>query len=203
MCIRDRGYVEELYQEALTDTAELDPRFRRHPHVGVDTAGIWVWRTDDRIDMREHLQRRTLPAGGDREVLWKLISELHSEPLDRSRPMWMAYVIDGLAGGRFAFYIKVHHTMVDGVAGLRIITDGLITDPESRSMRPIYAVGPKQPPPVSYTHLDVYKRQVEAISCGNVASRGGQSWRVDGAGMVIRRRLTRTPRSASWRPRSS
>ena len=139
------GYVEELYQEALPDTAELDPRFRRHPHVGVDTAGIWVWRTDARIDMREHLQRRTLPAGGDREVLWKLISELHSEPLDRSRPMWMAYVIDGLAGGRFAFYIKVHHTVVDGVAGLRIITDGLITDPESRSMRPIYAVGPKQP----------------------------------------------------------
>ena len=139
------GYVEELYQEALTDTAELDPRFRRHPHVGVDTAGIWVWRADDRIDMREHLQRRTLPAGADREVLWKLISELHSEPLDRSRPMWMAYVIDGLAGGRFAFYIKVHHTVVDGVAGLRIITDGLITDPASRSMRPIYAVGPKQP----------------------------------------------------------
>jgi len=139
------GYVEELYQEALTDTAELDPRFRRHPHVGVDTAGIWVWRADDRIDMREHLQRRTLPAGGDREVLWKVISELHSEPLDRSRPMWMAYVIDGLAGGRFAFYIKVHHTVVDGVAGLRMITDALITDPESRSMRPIYAVGPKQP----------------------------------------------------------
>ena len=141
------GYVDELYQEALTDTAELDPRFRRHPHVGVDTAGIWVWRTDDSIDMREHVQRRTLPAGGDREVLWQLISELHSEPLDRSRPMWMTYVIDGLAGGRFAFYIKVHHTVIDGVAGLNMIADALTTDPESRSMRPIYAIGPKQPAP--------------------------------------------------------
>lgn len=95
--------------------------------------------------MREHLQRRTLPAGGDREVLWKLIGELHSEPLDRSRPMWMAYLIDGLEGGRFAFYMKVHHTVVDGVAGLRMIADALSTDPESRSMRPIYAIGPKQP----------------------------------------------------------
>ena len=138
-------YVDELYQEALTDTAELDPRFRRHPHVGIDTAGLWVWRADDTIDMREHLQRRTLPAGADREVLWKLISELHSEPLDRSRPMWMTYVIDGLAGGRFAFYIKVHHTVVDGVAGLKMIADALTTDPESRSMRPIYAIAPKQP----------------------------------------------------------
>ena len=65
--------------------AELDPRFRRHPHVGVDTAGIWVWRSDDNIDMRDHIQRRTLPAGADREALFKLISELHSERLDRSR----------------------------------------------------------------------------------------------------------------------
>lgn len=139
------GYVDEIYQEALTDTAELDPRFRRHPHVGIDTAGLWVWHTDDTVDMREHLQRRTLPAGADREVLWELISELHSEPLDRSRPMWMAYVIDGLAGDRFAFYIKVHHTVVDGVAGLKVIADGLTTDPERRSMRPMYATSPKQP----------------------------------------------------------
>ncbi len=138
-------FVDELYQEALTNTAELDPRLRRHPHVGIDTAGLWSWRADDTIDMREHLQRRTLPAGADREVLWELISELHSEPLDRSRPMWVAYVIDGLPGDRFAFYIKVHHTVVDGVAGLKIIADALTADPERRSMPPIYATAPKQP----------------------------------------------------------
>jgi diacylglycerol O-acyltransferase len=138
------GYVDELYQKALTDTPELDPRFRRHPHMGIDTAGLWLWRADDTVEIREHLQRRTLPAGADREVLWELISQLHSEPLDRSRPMWMAYVIDGLPEGRFAFYIKVHHTVVDGVAGLKVIADALTTDPESRSMRPIYAVAPKQ-----------------------------------------------------------
>jgi diacylglycerol O-acyltransferase / wax synthase len=49
------GYVDELYQKALTGTAELDPRLRRHLHVGVDTAGLWVWRADDTIDMREHV----------------------------------------------------------------------------------------------------------------------------------------------------
>jgi diacylglycerol O-acyltransferase / wax synthase len=54
------GYIDELYGDALTSTAELDPRFRRHPHVGVDTAGVWVWRSDDNIDMRDHIQRRTL-----------------------------------------------------------------------------------------------------------------------------------------------
>ena len=139
------GYVDELYRDALTSTAELDPRFRRHPHVGVDTAGVWVWRSDDNIDMRDHIQRRTLPAGADREALGKLISELHSERLDRSRPMWIAYLIDGLEDARFALYIKVHHTVVDGVAGFKMIADALTTDPDRRSMPPLYAIAPGQP----------------------------------------------------------
>ena len=139
------GYVDELYRDALTSTAELDPRFRRHPHVGVDTAGIWVWRSDDTIDMHNHIQRRTLPAGADSDALSKVISELHSERLDRSRPMWIAYLIDGLENGRFALYIKVHHTVVDGVAGLRMITDAMTTDPDRRSMPPLYTIAPGQP----------------------------------------------------------
>ncbi|MDX1892724.1 wax ester/triacylglycerol synthase family O-acyltransferase [Mycolicibacterium sp. 050158] len=132
-------YVDELYRQALTDPADLDTRFRRHPHAGVDTAGLWLWRNDDRVDMRKHLRRCTLPAGTDRAGLWRLIGELHGEPLDRSRPMWLAYVIDGLADGAFAFYIKVHHSVIDGVAGLKMITDALTPDPTRRSMRPLYA----------------------------------------------------------------
>src|SRR5208283_940462 len=137
-------YVDELYQDALVNLADLDPRFHRHAHVGVDTAGIWVWRNDDNIDMRDHVQRRTLPAG-NRNELWKLISELHGEPLDRSRPMWMFYLIDGLEGGRFAFYMKTHHTVMDGIAGMRMLAGALTTDPDRRSMRPFYAIESREP----------------------------------------------------------
>jgi WS/DGAT/MGAT family acyltransferase len=131
------GYVDELYREALARSDRIDPRLLRYPHRGVDTGGVWVWRDADALDVSQHCQRRTVSA--DRHEFWRLIGELDAERLARSRPMWMSYLIDGLDGGRFAFYIKVHHTVIDGVAGFQMIADALSTDPQRRSMPPFYA----------------------------------------------------------------
>ena len=130
-------YVDELYREALAGNDPIDARLRRYPHLGVDTGGMWVWRDMDTVDTRQHCRRRTVSA--DRDEFWRLIGELDAERLDRSRPMWMSYLIDGLEDGRFAFYIKVHHTVVDGVAGFRMIADALSTDADRRSMPPFFA----------------------------------------------------------------
>jgi WS/DGAT/MGAT family acyltransferase len=130
-------YVDELYREALAGNDLVDPTLRRYPHRGVETGGIWVWRDMDIVDLSQHCQRRTVSGG--RDGFWRLIGELDAERLDRFRPMWMSYLIDGLDDGRFAFYIKVHHTVIDGVAGFRMITDALSTDPKRRSMPPFYA----------------------------------------------------------------
>src|SRR5271165_4218508 len=135
------GYVDELYREGLVGSEELDPRLRRRPHRGLDTFGMWVWQDLGDVDVRVHLQRRTLPEGFGEDALWRLVAELHAERLDRSRPLWMTYLIDGLPDGRFAFYVKVHHIVVDGVAGMQMISDALSTDPTQRSMKPFYAVG--------------------------------------------------------------
>lgn len=131
-------FVGELYEQGLTAPEPVDPRLRRRPYRGVDTGGMWVWREVADLDLRHHVQRRTLPRGSDAAALWELISDLHAQPLDRSAPLWMAYLIDGLEGGRFALYIKVHHIVVDGVEGLRMIGDSLTEDPERRSMPPFY-----------------------------------------------------------------
>ncbi len=134
------GYVEDLHRDALCTRDPLEPRLRRYPHRGVETGGGWVWREADTVDLSHHCQRSTLVPAGRREDLWLLISRLHAEPLDRSRPLWMSYLIDGLDDGRFALYVKVHHTVVDGVAGFRMIADALSRDPERRSMPQFYAV---------------------------------------------------------------
>lgn len=130
------GYVDRLYGEALTDDGPIDPRLRRYPHRGVDTVGLWVWRDVDTVDLNRHCLRHTVSGGLDE--LWRLIGELDAERLDRSRPMWMSYLIDGLDDGRFAFYAKVHHTLIDGVAGFEMIADVLSDNPTRRSMPPFH-----------------------------------------------------------------
>lgn len=133
------GYVDDIYRDSLLAGAPVDPRLCRYPRRGVETAGGWVWREADAIDLRQHYRRSTLAPGAGRAGLWHLISALHAEPLDRSRPMWMAYLIDGLDNGQFAFYIKLHHIVMDGVAGLQTLTGALSADPNRRSMPAFHA----------------------------------------------------------------
>ncbi|WP_156689301.1 wax ester/triacylglycerol synthase family O-acyltransferase [Mycobacterium sp. Marseille-P9652] len=130
-----KHYVDKLHAEALAADDPVDPRLRRYAHRGVDTGGMWVWRELDTLDMSRHCLRRNASADG----FWRLIGELDAQRLDRSGPMWTSYLIDGFDGDRFAFYIKVHHTVIDGVAGLKMITDALSDDPGRRSMPPFYA----------------------------------------------------------------
>ncbi|WP_326545476.1 wax ester/triacylglycerol synthase family O-acyltransferase [Mycolicibacterium sp. ND9-15] len=133
------GYVDDLYRQARTTSVAADRRLRRYPHLGVDTGGLWSWREADAVDLDRHLTRRTLPAGSGRNELWQLVSRLHAERLDRSGPMWAFCLIDGLDDGRFAWYLKVHHTIMDGVAGLQMIIDSLSADPDRREMPPFHA----------------------------------------------------------------
>lgn len=178
------AYVTELFEQTLTAAVDVDRRLRRVPHSGIDTGFMWVWRdisdSGGQLDIRHHFQRRTVAADGGPDALWELVSELHALRLDRSAPLWMAYLIDGLPDGRFALYIKVHHIVVDGVAGMQMLTGSLSTDPDRRGMPPFYAAttpattpqakleraatatGPRRPPHV----LSALRGIAEAASAG-------------------------------------
>jgi diacylglycerol O-acyltransferase / wax synthase len=76
-----------------------------------------VWVHDDAVDLDYHVQRVVLPRPGGPAELEDCAARLHSEPLDRSRPLWRLYVIEGLPPGQAGYYIKVHHAVLDGQAG--------------------------------------------------------------------------------------
>ena len=84
--------------------------------------------------------RRCRIPGGQRE-LGILVSRLHSHQLDLHRPLWEMHLIEGLEGDRFAIYLKMHHSLIDGVSGMRLILRTLSTDPDDRGTPAFWTVG--------------------------------------------------------------
>lgn len=99
------------------------------------------WVPADDYDPEYHVHHYGLPAPGRMDDLLRLVSRVHERVLDRSRPLWEIHIIEGLQGGRFALYCKVHHAMVDGVGALRMVNALFRSDPTAkidfRSARPI------------------------------------------------------------------
>ena len=100
------------------------------------------WDDDQDIDIDFHFRLSALPwPGGERE-LGVLIARLHSHPLDFSRPPWECHVIEGLENNRFAIYIKMHHSLIDGVSAMRILGKAMAKDPEDVHRPPFWAISP-------------------------------------------------------------
>lgn len=90
------------------------------------------WVDDEAFDIDYHVRHLALPGPGGERELGVLVSRLHSNPLDLRRPPWELSFIEGLDGGRFAVYVKIHHALVDGFTGMRILQRGLSSDPDDR-----------------------------------------------------------------------
>lgn len=95
------------------------------------------------IDLDHHVRLWALPNPGTQRELGAMVSWLHSQPLDMHRPLWEIHVIEGLEGGRFATYTKLHHSLVDGVSGMRLISRALSTDPAAGTPA-LWQVGPRK-----------------------------------------------------------
>lgn len=95
-----------------------------------------VWVEDDNVDLDYHIRHITLPKPGSNTQLQKLVARLHSSLLDRSRPLWEFYIIDGLRSGQVAFYSKVHHAGIDGQAGVALATSMFDTEATGRKIKP-------------------------------------------------------------------
>ena len=113
-------YVESVYR-FLVDVDEVAPPFNLKLHSRLPGAVGASWVEDDALDIEYHVRHSALPYPGRVRELLALTSRLHSHRLDRARPMWECHVIEGVEGNRFAVYIKMHHSLVDGVAGSRLL----------------------------------------------------------------------------------
>ncbi len=101
---------------------------------------VWV---EEPIDLEYHVRHSALPRPGGERELGQLVARLHSQPLDLSRPPWEFHLIEGLAGNRFAIYVKMHHSLLDGISGVRLLMRAMSEDPKaSLKLRPFWEGAP-------------------------------------------------------------
>jgi diacylglycerol O-acyltransferase / wax synthase len=113
-------YVE--FRDHLESRLHLVPRFRQKIRFVPFGQGRPVWVDDPHLNLAYHVRHTSLPEPGSEQQLRTLAARIFSQQLDRSKPLWEIWLIEGLKGGRFAVVGKTHHAMVDGVSGVDITT---------------------------------------------------------------------------------
>jgi WS/DGAT/MGAT family acyltransferase len=103
------------------------------------------WVEDSDIDLDHHFRHTALPKPGGERELGILVSELHSLPLDLTKPLWELHLIEGLAGNRFALYLKIHHSLIDGISVMRLMMDSLSHTPDVADAIAFWTVGAIEP----------------------------------------------------------
>jgi diacylglycerol O-acyltransferase / wax synthase len=130
-------WLQEVVTRSLGYPEMRPPMNRklRHPYGRLGTFS-WV---DTEVDLTYHVRHLALPRPGRIRELLSLVSRLHANLLDRHRPLWELYLIEGLDDGRIALYGKFHHSLLDGVAATRQILASFSPDPAARDLPPPWA----------------------------------------------------------------
>ncbi len=125
------GYSFAAMKKEMEARVSVVPEFRQKlKHVPLDLDHP-VWVDDDHFDIDRHVHRAALPEPGDERELSELCGHLAGIPLDRSRPLWEMWIIEGLTGGRVAVFAKMHHATVDGMSGMSLLAHLCSLEPEA------------------------------------------------------------------------
>ncbi|MFC7492946.1 MULTISPECIES: WS/DGAT/MGAT family O-acyltransferase [unclassified Nocardioides] len=110
----DSGFDYACLVRLVQDRISFVPRYRQRIQTVPGRIANPVWVDDENFDIGYHVRRSALPRPGSLDQLRELVSRIVSRPLDRSRPLWEIYVVEGLADGQVALLTKSHHVLVDG-----------------------------------------------------------------------------------------
>lgn len=120
-------FAYQLAERMRASTGAVPPFNRRL----VRHAGLSFWEEATDFDLAQHFVHLALPKPGRMRELLAMISRVHAAHLDRAYPLWRCYLIEGLEDGRIALYFKIHHALIDGVAGIRLLMKTMAPDAEA------------------------------------------------------------------------
>src|SRR5262245_26146648 len=133
------------------------PRYRqRLAFVPVTNWPVWV--DDDRLNLNYHVRHTSLPRPGDEAQLKQLTARIISQQLDRGKPLWELWIVEGLQGGRFAMVLKTHHCVVDGISGVDLMSVLLTPTPDAALETPPPWAARPAPTPAELVRDEVMQR---------------------------------------------
>ncbi len=133
----------------------LIPRYRQRVRTVPFEFGRPLWVDDPHFDLGYHLRHTALPTPGNDAAFCLLMGRIMSQPLDRERPLWEAWLVEGLEGGHWVLVFKVHHCMVDGIAGVELLTVLLDLEIDAETGEPLPWV-PRTEPSAALKVLDAW-----------------------------------------------
>src|SRR5215212_5374485 len=116
----DSGFDYARLVALVGDRISFVPRYRQRVASVPGHLANPVWVDDEDFDIGYHVRRSALPRPGTMDQLRDLVGRVQSRQLDRNRPLWEIYLVEGLEDGRFAIITKTHHAMVDGISAIDI-----------------------------------------------------------------------------------
>ena len=128
----DANFVQDIAAQFKAVTPPVRPFNQR-------LEGMF-WEEDEEFDLEHHFRHIALPDPGRVRELLAYVSQEHSALLDRAKPLWECHLIEGIEGNRLALYFKIHHALIDGVAGMRIAQKSLSADPNHKTAVPLWAI---------------------------------------------------------------
>jgi len=121
------------------------------------------WDEDEEFDLDHHFRHIALPKPGRIRELLTYISQEHSSLIDRAKPLWTCHIIEGIEGNRFAMYFKIHHAMVDGIAGMRLLEKSFSRDPNAKRIVPPWCIEGERSKRLKQTKLSRIKGVVSGL----------------------------------------
>ena len=158
----------DRYRQMVADRLHLAPPWRRR--LAEIPFGLHhpLWIEDPDFDLDFHVRRAALPSPGGRSELAQFAAEFHGIPLDRNRPLWQLYVVEGIEGGRVAIVSKTHHAAIDGVSGAEIVVNLLDLSPEVVGHEPAEPWVPERMPSdvelVAYAASSLVRQPAAAVN---------------------------------------
>jgi diacylglycerol O-acyltransferase len=130
------GYAFEKVKDFIESRLHLVPPFRRRIVEVPFRLNHPIWVEDPDFDLDYHIRRIGAPSPGGHQELAELAAQIASTPLDRSRPLWELYVVEGLEDGHIGVITKMHHCAIDGVSGAELMVNLFDLDPNGREVEP-------------------------------------------------------------------